>query len=76
MNIQQQMEDTQQAVTEKLKRWKIDLLLRANATILSQMGIDSTEEEKVFANELRKENLKKVQDIDPEFFDIINDNEA
>jgi hypothetical protein len=40
------------------------------------MGIDSTEEEKVFANELRKENLKKVQDIDPEFFDIINDNEA
>jgi hypothetical protein len=76
MNIQQQMEDTQQAVTERLKRWKIDLLLRANATILSQMGIDSTEEEKVFANELRKENLKKVQDIDPEFFDIINDNEA
>lgn len=76
MNIQQQMEDTQQAVTEKLKRWKIDLLLRANATILSQMGIDSTEEEKVFANQLRKENLKKVQDIDPEFFDIINDNEA
>jgi hypothetical protein len=76
MNIQQQMEDTQQAVTERLKKWKIDLLLRANATILSQMGIDSTEEEKVFANELRKENLKKVQDIDPEFFDIINDNEA
>jgi hypothetical protein len=76
MNIQQQMEDTQQAVLEKLKRWKIDLLLRANATILSQMGIDSTEEEKVFANELRKENLKKIKDIDPDFFDIINDNEA
>jgi hypothetical protein len=76
MNIQQQMEDTQQAVLEKLKRWKIDLLLRANATILSQMGIDSTEEEKVFANELRKENLKKIKDIDPDFFDIVNDNEA
>ena len=61
---------------DKTKRFKIDLLLRINSTISSQMGIDSSDEEIKFCQELRANNLKKIKEIDPEFFDSINDNEA
>jgi restriction endonuclease Mrr len=87
MNIQEQMADEQKIFkqnelimatkkTEKLNRFKIDLLLRVNSTISSQMGIDSSDKEVAFCKKLRKENLKKIKEIDPEFFETINDNEG
>jgi hypothetical protein len=61
---------------DKEKRFKIDILLRMNSTISSQMGIDCTDEEIKFCQELRANNLKKIKEVDPEFFESINDNEA
>lgn len=61
---------------DKEKRFKIDLLLRVNSTISSQMGIDCTDEEVTFCQKLRNENLKKIKEVDPDFFESINDNEA
>ena len=60
---------------EKLIRFKVDLLLRINSTITSMTGIDSSEKEVAFANKLRRENLKKIKEIDPQFFDKIDDGE-
>lgn len=60
---------------EKLKKYKIDLLLRINSTITSMLGTDTTAEELAFAKKLRKENLKKIKEIDPEFYTKIEDEE-
>lgn len=61
--------------TEKLRNFKIDLLLRLNSTITSYTGIDSTEKELTFARKLRRQNNKMIKEIDPEFFDVIDDKE-
>jgi lipid A disaccharide synthetase len=61
--------------SEKLKKFKVDMLLRLNSTITSMMGIDSTKGEEAFAKKLRKSNLKMIKEIDPEIFDMIDDKE-
>jgi hypothetical protein len=62
--------------TEKLKQFKIDILLRLNSTASSYLGVDSDPKEEAFIKKIRKDNLKKIKEIDPEFFDSINDNES
>lgn len=64
-----------QTKTELLKKFKVDLLLRLNSTITAGIGIDSSDKELAFANKLRKENLKKIKEIDSEFFKSIEDDE-
>ena len=64
-----------QTKTELFKKFKIDLLLRLNSTMTAVLGIDSSEEEKSFVNKLREDNLKKIKEIDSEFFKSIEEDE-
>lgn len=59
----------------KINTYKIDLLLRVNSVMTSCLGVESTEEEKAFVEEQRKDNLKKIKEIDPSFFDRIVEDE-
>ena len=59
----------------KLTRFKIDVLLHMNAAIMSNLGTDSTKEEITYVQRLKKENNRKIKEIDSEFFKTINDGE-
>ncbi len=60
---------------DKFKRFKIDILLHQNAALMADLGMDSTNEEIKYVQKLKKENLKKIKEIDADFFDTIDDGE-
>jgi len=62
--------------TDKLIRFKIDLLLRLNTTITANTGKDSSKAELTYCKKLTKENLKKIKELDPEFFSNIKEDEV
>lgn len=59
----------------KINAYKIDLLLKVNSVMTSCLGVESTEEEKAFVEKQRRDNLKKIKEIDPSFFDRIVEDE-
>lgn len=67
--------EQKQTKIELFKKFKIDLLLRLNSTMTAVLGIDSSEEEKSFVNKLREDNLKKIKEVDSEFFKSIEEDE-
>ena len=67
MNIKNKM--------KKLDKFKIDTYLHLNATLMANLGTDSTDNEKAFIVELKQKNLNNIKEISPEFFDTIDDGE-
>jgi len=60
---------------EKLKRYKIDVLLHLNATLMANLGTDSTKEEIKWVKQLQRDNYKKIKEIDLDFYKAIDDGE-
>ena len=58
---------------QKENRWKIGVLLHANASLNSELGTDSTGKEKKFVKGLIKENNNKIKEIDVEFYKTIQE---
>ena len=59
----------------KIDNFKIDVLLHMNAIVMSNLGTDSTKEEKAYIKNIVKENNKKIKEINKEFFKTIDDGE-
>jgi|TARA_R110002020_G_scaffold423397_1_gene632505 hypothetical protein len=60
---------------DKLKRFKIDVLLHMNASLMANLGTDSSKEEIRWVRLMQRENLKRIKDIDLDFYKTIDDGE-
>lgn len=59
----------------KRDKFKVDVFLHMNAALTAELGTDSSQEERRFIKSLRKDNLRKIKEISPEFYKTIDDGE-
>lgn len=59
----------------KRDKFKVDVFLHMNAALTAELGTDSSQEERRFIKGLRKDNLRKIKEISPEFYKTIDDGE-
>jgi len=61
--------------SQEIKKLKVDTLLKVNSRIIAMTGKDSSVEELKFAQKICKANLINIKEIDPQFFERVDDGE-
>lgn len=59
----------------KKEKFQVDVLLHLNTALTSELGTDSTNDERKFIKALRRDNLRKIKEISPAFYKEIDDGE-